>query len=125
WSSGYDYMIVSLGADGRPDYEYGDHEVPYEGISLGINSSDDQDIILIHDTLLRGPLSSRNSVRRTMADLRSIGTACEEYAIDNNFYPGSTGTVVPASSLVSQLTPTYIKILPARDGWGQPFLYWS
>ena len=34
----------------------------------------------------------RSKQKRTMADMRSIGTACEEYAIDNNFYPNTAGT---------------------------------
>src|SRR5207245_4089012 len=30
----------------------------------------------------------RSKQKRTMADMRSVGTACEEYSIDsNNFYP--------------------------------------
>ena len=29
----------------------------------------------------------RGKQKRTMADLRSMGTAIEEYSIDNNFYP--------------------------------------
>ena len=28
----------------------------------------------------------RSKQKRTMADMRSVGTAVEEYAIDNNFY---------------------------------------
>ena len=33
----------------------------------------------------------RGKQKRTMADMRSIGTACEEYSIDsNNFYPVQT-----------------------------------
>ena len=32
----------------------------------------------------------RGKQKRTMADLRSMGTAIEEYSIDNNFYPVAT-----------------------------------
>jgi len=58
----------------------------------------------------------RSKQKRTMADMRSIGTACEEYSVDNNFYPtlSSQGDV---SQLNSVLTPNYIKVLPTTDGW--------
>ena len=32
----------------------------------------------------------RGKQKRTMADLRSMGTSIEEYSIDNNFYPDAT-----------------------------------
>jgi len=47
-----------------------------------------------------------------MADLRSIGTAAEAYAVDNNHYPiGAIAAVEPV------LEPVYIKNLPLVDGW--------
>jgi len=60
----------------------------------------------------------RGKQKRTMADLRSMGTAIEEYSIDNNFYPKSMGDV---ADLKAQVTPTYIRQIPEQDGWGQPF----
>ena len=56
----------------------------------------------------------RGKQKRTMADLRSMGTAIEEYSIDNNFYPAATDV----SELESTVTPSYIRKLPERDGWG-------
>jgi len=54
----------------------------------------------------------RGKQKRTMADIRSIGTASEAYAVDNNFYPiGDLAAVEPV------LEPIYIKNLPAADGW--------
>src|SRR5438309_4705096 len=55
----------------------------------------------------------RGKQKRTMADERSIGTAVESYAVDNNFYPkvSTFATVTPL------ITPIYIKTAPANDGW--------
>ncbi|PYT09160.1 MAG: hypothetical protein DMF49_03075 [Acidobacteria bacterium] len=115
WSNGFDYMILSEGSDGRPDYAYDQHGIPYDGIMPGVNASDTQDIILVHDALLRGPFGSRNSPRKTMADLRSIGTACEEYALDNNFYPNfavSTGADAAADApYQTWTTPQFLALL--------------
>jgi general secretion pathway protein G len=63
---------------------------------------------------------NRGRQRRTMADLRSIGTALEAYSIDFNHYPDSTGADTVSTKLVSYLTPTYIKKLPDNDGWNKP-----
>src|SRR5881397_3146420 len=49
----------------------------------------------------------RSKQKRTMADMRSIGTACEEYSIDNNFYPVAT-TQGDVTTVASVLTPQYI-----------------
>ena len=59
----------------------------------------------------------RGKQKRTMADLRSMGTAIEEYAIDNNFYP----SVNTYNDLEDQVTPSYIRKLPPNDGWGGGF----
>ncbi len=55
----------------------------------------------------------RGKQKRTMADMRSIGTAVESYAIDSNIYPvgGDLATVS------GDLAPIYIKVLPTLDGW--------
>jgi type II secretion system protein G len=59
----------------------------------------------------------RGKQKRTMADLRSIGTAIEEYSIDNNFYPSATSI----TALGNQVTPSYIRAIPPNDGWGGAF----
>jgi general secretion pathway protein G len=56
---------------------------------------------------------NRGRQKRTMADIRSLATAIESYAVDWNFYPTATAV----SELEPYLTPTYIRKLPARDGW--------
>jgi len=66
----------------------------------------------------------RSKQKRTMADMRSAGTACEEYSIDNNYYPVQTSQGA-LNAMSGSLTPTYIKVLPALDGWGWPIQYGS
>ena len=62
----------------------------------------------------------RGKQKRTMADLRSIGTAVESYAIDNNYYPAATDiATLPASA--TNVAPIYIKTMPLQDGWRHDF----
>jgi general secretion pathway protein G len=56
----------------------------------------------------------RGKQKRTMADLRSVGTAVEEYAIDNNVYP----TAASIAALEPLVEPIYIRTAPTEDGWG-------
>jgi type II secretory pathway pseudopilin PulG len=55
----------------------------------------------------------RSKQKRTMADIRSLGTAVESYATDNNQYPKTTDA----------LAPKYIKSVPTVDGWGHELHY--
>jgi type II secretory pathway pseudopilin PulG len=57
--------------------------------------------------------------KRTAADLRSIASALEAYATDNNKYPPGTS----AADLTSALTPKYAKTLPGLDAWEHPIRY--
>ncbi len=66
----------------------------------------------------------RGKQKRTMADIRYLGTAVEEYAIDHTFYPTqATETSVAASSLPAALNVYYIRSVPTRDGWSYPLRY--
>ena len=67
----------------------------------------------------------RGKQKRTMADIRSIGTACEEYSIDNNFYPIQTTQADILGTISGVLEPTYIKITPSNDGWNRAIQYGS
>lgn len=62
---------------------------------------------------------NRAKQKRTIADLRTVATALESYATDNNRYP----TVQSYDELAPLLTPKYIAALPRQDGWGHPFQY--
>ena len=65
----------------------------------------------------------RGKQKRSLGDLRTLGTAVESYAIDNNFY------VIQASGAITTSTgffeTTYIKKCPTRDGWNTLLQYGS
>ncbi len=64
--------------------------------------------------------------KRTMTDIRTIGTAWEARATDLNRY-NAAGTIsavalcskdLPSDRVIGALVPTYIKIVPNDDAWG-------
>lgn len=61
----------------------------------------------------------RSRQKRTMADIRSVATAVETFATDNNRYP----RVDDMDALEPLLVPKYIPRLPKNDGWGTPMKY--
>ncbi|MBV9493901.1 MAG: type II secretion system protein [Acidobacteria bacterium] len=61
----------------------------------------------------------RSKQKRTMADMRTVATAIEARATDTNQYP----RVTSYSELGPQLVPTYMKTLPALDGWSHGLRY--
>ena len=63
---------------------------------------------------------NRGRQKRTMADMRSIATAVESYAVDQNFYPKSIST---ADQLTTYITATYIKRVPSNDGWNNAMTF--
>ena len=82
----------------------------------------------------------RAKQKRTMADMRSAGTAAEAYAVDFNHYPAAAGYTLPSGlstptgtfgdagtsgSFNFNVAPTYIRLLPLTDGWQSYFLYGS
>ncbi len=75
----------------------------------------------------------RGKQKRSMSDMRSLATAIEAYAVDNNSYPtaactaGLYTTVGPQvdDASFTKLTPTYIAQPPKRDGWGTLLFYSS
>ena len=68
----------------------------------------------------------RGKQKRTMSDMRSVGTAVESYAVDNNYYPiQKSMAVVNGASGGMNIEPVYIKIAPTKDGWGGQMLYGS
>ena len=73
----------------------------------------------------------RGKQKRSMSDMRSLATAIEAYAVDNNLYPPAAcagglftqlGSALTAGSF-TRLTPTYIAQPPKQDGWGRFFRY--
>lgn len=72
----------------------------------------------------------RGKQKRTMADIRSIGTAVETFAVANGRYPANVETSTPVAgntemNLEQWLSPDFIRQPPAVDGWGHPLVYQS
>ena len=60
----------------------------------------------------------RGKQKRTMADMRSLGTAVESYAVDNNVYPVATDAATLKGIVEAG---AYIKNMPTADGWNNTF----
>jgi hypothetical protein len=68
-----------------------------------------------------------------MADMRTIATAWEARATDLNRYnaAGAITAITRCSNLIVQgslssaVTPTYIKLLPEHDGWGNELKFYA
>ncbi len=122
-SDGARVAVVSLGADGVADRAYDSLETlaPAEGAG--------DDLVWSGGHLMVCPtricrLERLGGQKRTMADLRSIGTAIEAHGIDHGSYPKTDGYVAVAF-IRSQVEPFYIRALPLADAWGNTFLYRS
>jgi len=63
----------------------------------------------------------RSKQKKSMVNIRNIATAWEAYASDFSKYnaAGINGASVPVpiSDLTAILSPTYIKVVPMKDGW--------
>jgi type II secretion system protein G len=62
----------------------------------------------------------RGRQKRTMADMRAIGTAVESYAVDNNNYPAGGSAI---SGIYTLVAPRYIARLPVTDAWNNGIDY--
>jgi general secretion pathway protein G len=60
----------------------------------------------------------RGRQKRSMADMRTIGTAIGTYATDMNFYPRG---MTQLSDFETHLTPVYLRRMPMRDGWNSVY----
>ena len=69
----------------------------------------------------------RGKQKRSMADMRSLGTAVESYSVDVNFYPISTSmaSITSLGAVNMGIEPIYIKLAPTKDGWGGLYYYGS
>jgi type II secretion system protein G len=70
----------------------------------------------------------RGKQKRTMSDMRAIGTAAESYQVDNGYVPNLSGLspVVgktdPARAQY-HLEPVFIRNMPTLDGWKRDIYY--
>jgi len=62
---------------------------------------------------------NRARQKRSMADMRTLAAAIEQYGLDMTFYP----LVTDIDHLALVLEPTYLRKIPRNDGWNRPFLY--
>ena len=69
----------------------------------------------------------RGKQKRSMADMRSLGTAVESYSVDVNFYPisSSMASITSIGATTMGIEPIYIKLAPVKDGWGGLYYYGS
>src|SRR5437762_11631610 len=63
---------------------------------------------------------------RSMADMRTIATAWESRATETNNYTAAAaghalGGAVALSDLDNYLAPTYVRLIPHKDGWSHDF----
>ncbi len=64
--------------------------------------------------LLEAMNRSRQSA--TIADMRTLASALERYAVEKSHYP----IVKTVAALRPEIEPRFIKQVPTRDGWEQP-----
>ena len=62
---------------------------------------------------------NRTNWKRTMADMRTIASALEARAMDANEYPFAASV----EAIAPKISPTYLKQVPLRDGWGNQWRY--
>jgi hypothetical protein len=125
WSNGSDFVVVSFGSDGRPQFDYA-VDPPYANVSKGWAGTDPTDDLLVVDGVAyRGPASQSELLLRAMRELRTTGTACESFAVDNNIYPGPVSPIDVVSRIETDLTPVYIRQFLELDPWGRPYYFWS
>ena len=73
----------------------------------------------------------RGKQKRSMSDIRTMATAVEAYAVDNNNYPPggacdgkyTTADQVMNDTSLSLLAPTYIANPVRKDGWDHFMIY--
>ena len=66
----------------------------------------------------------RTKQKRSMADMKAVASAVDQYMIDFNKYPTIASGPI-AGGLNVAVEPTYIKKCPVADGWGSPFQWVS
>ena len=120
--NGDEIGVISFGADGQPDIRYED---PSDSRVGTIPSTPDRDIILANNQFIQKPETPKTSLERAMREIRSIATAMESFAVDNDRYPGPTSGLKTIAAVAGDLEPIYIKTLPRVDPWGQPYWVWS
>ena len=120
----YVQELISYGADGKADSEYGAERL-YSGRHQEIVDSPDprNDLVMKNGRFVRRPFGNRSREFTTINAINAIFNASASFAVDNNRYPGIAITFEAVSALMPELVPIYIHDLPTLDGWGRPILY--
>ena len=63
--------------------------------------------------------------KRTMSDIRSMGTAIESYGLDLSHYPSNISESPVQGNLEPFLEPYFIVAAPVLDAWQRDILYGS
>jgi type II secretion system protein G len=75
---------------------------------------------------------NRARQKRTMADIRTIALGVDAYATDLNRFPAAAGYALPSgltlptatiSTILPAISPTYLRVVPMKDGWNSWFTY--
>jgi hypothetical protein len=122
WSDGKQFILLSRGPDRYMDVDY--DELTSGRTDIEHDEIVDDILVSTHGSYY-WPDEPGVKERRTMADLRSIGTAVESFSVDHDLFPGPTGELSDARVIEAQLEPIYIRTMPESDAWGRPLLYWS
>ena len=60
------------------------------------------------------------------AELKTIGTLCEEISIDVGAYPGKRGSIAPfREQLQLDVASDVLQDIPAVDPWGERYMYYT
>lgn len=121
-----DYLLMSSGADGvGTSVEVVEGLIQRSDISMSpreLRAMVGDDLLFAQGQLVAGPRSTVQRIKTTMADMRTIATASEAYAVDWGHYPVLPEGLMRGESLRDFIQPIYIKRMPELDGWGNPFV---
>ncbi len=68
---------------------------------------------------------NRSKQKSVMKDVTAISTAVANFLTDNGIPPEQDGTYDASTAFYKSLFPFYIKSLPIKDQWGNPFRVWT
>jgi|GEM_PF-4010294 len=121
-------FVLSKGENRAQDFRMSGEEPEIDESSVDarkmLDPGDDM-VLAVGGEIMNAPLTREARLKQTVADMRSIGTAVESFAIDENRYPEQSEDLLQLDRILDTLQPLYIRVLPLKDAWGDPFLYWS
>ncbi len=88
-------------------------------------------LVAIAASSLRSAVN-RARQKRTMADIRTIALGVDAYATDWSRFPAPGGYSLPSGltlptgtlgAILPVLSPTYLRVVPMKDGWNSWFTY--